>query len=297
MAYSAWEASNSYSVGDIVRASTLQASGLVFRCTTAGTSDSSEPAWATTLGNTVTDNTVVWTAIASAFEELAQIAPSAIVELFEMTLDNTLHGSTDTFRWHNGANADVNGNIVWNGNSYIRLPIQAEGFDYSNTGTLPRPTLTINNLDGTMTALLLLVNGTTPGNDLNGATVKRIRTLKKYLDGETAADPHAKFPDEIWYCDRKASENRELVTFELASKFDLAGVMLPKRQIIANICQWEYRSAECSYTGSNYFDVDDNSVTSLSNDKCGKRLSSCKKRFGDNGELPFGSFPGAGLSQ
>lgn len=297
MAYSAWEASNSYSVGDIVRASSLQASGLVFRCTTAGTSDSSEPAWATTLGNTVTDNTVVWTAIASAFEELAQIAPSAIVELFEMTLDDTLHGSTDTFRWHNGANADVNGNIVWNGNSYVRLPIQAEGFEYSNTGTLPRPTLTISNLDGTMTALLLLVNGTTPGNDLNGATVKRIRTLKKYLDGETAADPHAKFPDEVWYCDRKASENRESVTFELASKFDLAGVMLPKRQIVANICQWEYRSPECSYTGSNYFDVDDNSVTSLSNDKCGKRLSSCKKRFGENGELPFGSFPGAGLSQ
>jgi len=297
MAYSAWAASTSYSVGDIVRASTLQASGLVFRCTTAGTSGSSEPAWATNLGSTVTDNTAVWTAIASAYEELAQIAPSAIVELFEMTLDNTLHGSTDTFRWHNGANADVTGNIVWNGNSYVRLPIQAEGFEYSNSGTLPRPTLTISNTDGTMTALLLLVNATTPGNDLNGATVKRIRTLKKYLDGETAADPHAKFPDEIWYCDRKASENRESVTFELASKFDLAGVMLPKRQIIANICQWEYRSPECSYTGSNYFDVDDKSVASLSNDKCGKRLSSCKARFGANAELPFGSFPGAGLTQ
>jgi len=297
MAYSAWAASTSYSVGDIVRASALQATGLVFRCTTAGTSNSSEPAWATNLGSTVTDNTAVWTAIASAYEELAQIAPSAIVELFEMTLDNTLHGSTDTFRWHNGANADVTGNIVWNGNSYVRLPIQAEGFEYSNSGTLPRPTLTISNTDGTMTALLLLVNATTPGNDLNGATVKRIRTLKKYLDGETAADPHAKFPDEIWYCDRKASENRESVTFELASKFDLAGVMLPKRQIIANICQWEYRSPECSYTGSSYFDVDDKSVASLSNDKCGKRLSSCKARFGANAQLPFGSFPGAGLSQ
>ena len=137
MAYSAWASSNAYAVGDIVRASTLQASGLVFRCTTAGTSDSSEPTWATDIGSTITDNTVVWTAIASAFEELAQIAPSAIVELFELTLDNTLHGSTDTFRWHNGANADVNGNIVWNGNSYIRLPVQAEGFDYTNTGTLP----------------------------------------------------------------------------------------------------------------------------------------------------------------
>lgn len=297
MAYSAWAASTSYSVGDIVRATTLQATGLVFRCTTAGTSGSSEPAWATNISSTVTDNTAVWTAIASAYEELAQIAPSAIVELFEMTLDSTLHGSTDTYRWHNGANANVTGNIVWNGNSYVRLPVQAEGFEYSNTGTLPRPTLTISNLDGTMTTLLLLVNATTPGNDLGGAQVKRIRTLKKYLDGETAADPHAKFPDEIWYVDRKASESRNVVSFELASKFDLAGVMLPKRQLIANICQWQYRSAECGYTGTNYFDVNDVAVTTASNDKCGKRLSSCKKRFGETAELPFGSFPGVGLTQ
>ena len=297
MAYSAWASSNAYAVGDIVRASTLQASGLVFRCTTAGTSDSSEPTWATDIGSTITDNTVVWTAIASSFEELAQIAPSAIVELFELTLDNTLHGSTDTYRWHNGANANVTGNIVWNGNSYIRLPVQAEGFEYNNRGTLPRPTLSVSNLDGTMTTLLLLVNGTTPGNDLGGAQVKRIRTLKKYLDGETAADPHAKFPDEIWFIDRKANETRDAVTFELASKFDLAGIKLPKRQLIANICQWEYRSSECSYTGTDYFDANDNSVVSESNDKCGKRLGSCKKRFGDTAELPFGSFPGAGLTR
>ena len=297
MAYSAWAASTSYAVGTIVRASTIQASGLVFRCTTAGTSAASEPAWGTNIGSTATDNTVVWTAVSSAYEELAKIAPSAIVELFEMTLDSTLHGSTDTFRWHNGANANVTGNIVWNGNSYVRLPVKAEGFEYTNSGTLPRPTLTISNLDGTMTTLLLLVNTTTPGNDLGGATVKRIRTLKKYLDGETAADPHAKFPDEIWYVDRKAAENRDSVSFELASKFDLAGVMLPKRQIIANICQWQYRSTECGYTGTNYFDVNDNAVTGASADKCGKRLSSCKARFGATAELPFGSFPGAGLTQ
>jgi lambda family phage minor tail protein L len=160
------------------------------------------------------------------------------------------------------------------------LPVKADGFEYSNTGTLPRPTLTISNLDGTMTTLLLLVNATTPGNDLGGATVKRIRTLKKYLDGETAADPHAKFPDEIWYVDRKASENRDSVSFELASKFDLAGVMIPKRQIIANICQWKYRSTECGYTGSIYFDANDNNVATLAADVCGKRISSCNARFG-----------------
>ena len=280
MAYSAWAATNAYSVGNIVRASTLQASGLVFRCTTAGTSGSSEPAWGTDIGSTVTDGTVVWTAVASAYEDLAEIAPSAIIELFELTLDATLHGSSDTYRWHNGANADVTGNIIWNGNSYTRLPVEADGFDYTNTGTLPRPTLTISNLDTTMTTLLILVNATTAGNDLGGAQVKRIRTLKKYLDGEPAADVHARFPDEIFFVDRKASETRDAVSFELASKFDLAGVMLPKRQIIANVCQWKYRGAECGYTGTRYFDTNDNSVSSASNDVCGKRLSSCELRFG-----------------
>lgn len=297
MAYTAWASGTAYVVGDIRRATTLQASGLVFRCTTAGTSGGTEPAWATDIGSTITDNTVVWTAISSAYEELASFSPSAIVELFELTLDSTLHGASDTYRWHNGCNANVTGNIVWNGNSYVRLPIQADGFEYSNTGTLPRPTLTVSNIEGNITTLLILVNATTAGNDLGGATVKRIRTLKKYLDGESAADPHAKFPDEIWYVDRKASENRDSVSFELASKFDLAGIMLPKRQVIANICQWKYRSTECGYTGSNYWNVNDQSVATLAEDKCGKRLSSCKLRFGEAAELPYGSFPGAGLTQ
>ena len=297
MAYASWAATNSYSVGNIVRATTLQASGLVFQCQVAGTSAATQPTWPTDIGSTIVDGTVTWVAISSTYEELAAIAPSAIIELFELQLDATLHGSSDVYRFHNGANANVTGNIVWNGNAYTRLPVKAEGFEYSNTGTLPRPTLTIANLDGNMTAILLLVNATTAGNDLGGATVKRIRTLKKYLDGEAGADPHAKFPDEVWYVDRKASETRDAVSFELASKFDLAGVMIPKRQLIANICQWQYRSTECGYTGSNYWDVNDDTVGALAEDRCGKRLSSCKLRFGETAELPFGSFPSSGLTQ
>ena len=294
MAFTAWAASTVFRVGDVRRASTAQSSGLVFKCTTAGTSGSSQPAWPTDIGSTVTDNSVVWTAVSSVYEELAVLAPSAIIELFEIHLQADLHGSSDIYRWHNGVNASVTGSIVFNGDTYHRQPITAAGFEYANTGQLPRPTLTISNLDGTMTTLLLLVNAVTPGNDLGGALVKRIRTLKKFLDGESTADPYATFPEERWYVDRKSKEDRSEVAFELSSKFDLPGVMLPKRQLIANICQWEYRSSECSYTGSNYFDVNDNSVPILGQDKCGKRLNSCKKRFGENGELPFGSFPSVG---
>ena len=295
MAYTAWAASTAFSVGDVRRATSSQNSGLVFECTTAGTSGSSEPTWPTDIGSTLTDNTVVWTAISSIYADLSTLAPDAIIELFELHYDNTLHGSTDILRWHAGSNADVTGNITWNSNDYARLPVQAEGFEYTNGGTLPRPTLSVANLDGAVTALLLGVNLTTPGNDLTGAKVKRIRTLKKFLDGESAADPYATFPIEEWFIDRKATESRDVVSFELASKFDLSNKELPNRQVVANICQWQYRSSECSYTGSNYFDVNNNSVETLAQDACGKRLSSCKKRFGENEELPFGSFPGAGL--
>jgi|TARA_Y100000033_G_scaffold24569_1_gene23143 lambda family phage minor tail protein L len=295
MAYTAWAASTAFSVGDVRRATSSQNSGLVFECTTAGTSGSSEPTWPTDIGSTLTDHTVVWTAISSIYADLSTLAPNAIIELFELHYDNTLHGSTDILRWHAGSNADVTGNIAWNSNDYVRLPVQAEGFEYTNTGTLPRPTLSVANLDGAVTALLLGVNLTTPGNDLTGAKVKRIRTLKKFLDGESAADPYATFPVEEWFIDRKATESRDVVSFELASKFDLSNKELPNRQVVANICQWQYRSSECSYTGSNYFDVNNNTVGTLAQDACGKRLSSCKKRFGENGELPFGSFPGAGL--
>ena len=297
MAVAAWAASTAFSVGDIRRASVEQPSGLFFRCSTAGTSASSEPGWPNMVGDTVTDGTCVWTAIASAYEELAKINPSAIIELFELRLDSTLHGSSDVYRFHAGANADVDGNIVFNSQTYTRIPIKADGFEYSNTGTLPRPTLSISNHDSTMTTLLLLVNATTAGNDLGGAEVRRIRTLKKYLDGESAADPNARWPEERWFVDRKASESRDSVTFELASKFDLAGQKIPKRQVIANVCQWKYRSSECSYTGTDYYDVNGNEVSTEAEDVCGKRVASCKLRFGDTAELPFGSFPGAGLTQ
>ena len=279
MAYAAWAATTSYAVGAIVRATAVQDFGLVFKCTTAGTSGSTQPTWPTLLDGTVVDGSVTWTAISAVYEDLSVLAPNAIIELFQLHLDATLHGSSTIYYFHNGVNAAVTGNITWNGQAYVRLSIEATGFDYSSTGSLPRPSLTVSNIGSSITSLLLQVNLITAGNDLGGAKVVRIRTLKKYLDGEAGADPHAKFPDEIWYVDRKANENRVGVEFELASKFDLVGVMLPRRQIIANICQWAYRGGECGYNGTDYYDINDNKVTASGSDVCGKRLSSCNVRF------------------
>ena len=164
--------------------------------------------------------------------------PSAIIELFTLALDNSLHGATTVYRFHAGTSLKDNGEIVWAGNSYQRFPIQAEGFAFQR-GQLPRPTLTVSNALGTITAILLTVNNTTTGNDLTGATVTRIRTLAKFLDAVNfpsnvnpygTPDPTAEFPQEIYKIDRKSAENREVVQFELAAVFDLAGIRSPKRQ-------------------------------------------------------------------
>jgi len=175
---------------------------------------------------------------AAIVSNLQNVNPSAIIELFTLQLDNSLHGATTVYRFHNGSSLKDNGEIVWAGNSYQRFPIQAEGFQYGK-GQLPRPTLTVSNALGTITAILLNVNATTTGNDLTGATVTRIRTLARFIDAVNfpgdinpygTPDATAEFPQEIYKIDRKSTENREIVEFELASVFDLAGIRAPKRQ-------------------------------------------------------------------
>ena len=251
---------------------------------------------------------------------LQGIAPGALIELFQLELNVTQHGVAETYYFHAGTNDNGYGELVWDGQPYMALPIEVEGFEYSGQGTLPRPKMRISNLMGTITALIL-----TLPEGLEGAKLTRIRTLARFIDDANftsndylltedsfallyedntfiyqeignpfgAADPLAQFPSEVFFVDRKSAENRDVVEFELASAFDMAGVRAPKRQCITR-CQWVYRSAECSYTGTNYFNVSDVAVDNASDDVCGKRIDSCKARFGQNAELPHGGFVGIG---
>ena len=114
--------------------------------------------------------------------ELQEINPGSIIELFTIQLNTALHGSNTIYRFHNGANLNANGEVVWAGNSYLRFPIQCQGFEFGTKGTLPRPQISISNIFGTMTAIMQDVNTVTTGNDLNGSKFTRIRTLARFLD-------------------------------------------------------------------------------------------------------------------
>jgi len=214
---------------------------------------------------------------------LQEVAPGAIIELFQLELNTAQHGVNDIYRFHAGTNLNNTGSVFWDGDEYIPFSIEAEGFEYSGNGQLPRPKIRVSNILSTITAVIL-----TLPDGLEGAKVTRIRTLARYIDAVNfpggvspySPDPTAEFPREIYTIDRKTVENREVVEFELAAAFDLAGVSAPKRQCIANICQWVYKSTECGYTGLL--------------PTCVKTLTDCKAHFGSTAELPFGSFPGIG---
>tara|TARA_R100000231_G_scaffold10742_2_gene13008 strand:+ start:720 stop:1301 length:582 start_codon:yes stop_codon:yes gene_type:complete len=173
------------------------------------------------------------------FSDIQKVNPSAIIELFSLQLDSNLHGANTVYRFHAGSNLNANGKIVWAGDEYLRFPIQATGFAYKR-GQLPRPLLSVSNM-GTpsMSAILLTVNQTTTGNDLTGAVVTRIRTMAKFLDATNFSgsvnpfgtpDPTAEFRREIFVIDRKSTENRSVIEFELAAALDMAGIRSPKRQ-------------------------------------------------------------------
>ena len=188
---------------------------------------------------------------APVFSEIQNINPSSIIELFKLELKEGLNYQTgnptgvDTvYRFHGGSNLDANGEIVWNGESYLRFPVEVTGFQYQKD-QLPRPQMTISNMGSpSISSILLLANAFTIGNDLTGAKVTRLRTMVKFLDAANFSgatnpfgtpDPDAEFPREIYYIDRKSTENREVVQFELAAVFDLAGIRAPKRQCTRDI--------------------------------------------------------------
>ncbi|MGF6981431.1 lambda family phage minor tail protein L [Paraburkholderia atlantica] len=220
-----------------------------------------------------------------------ELSPGAVIELFQ--LDLTELGG-EVVHFHAGTNnLPIPGSVVWRGVPYERYPVKATGFEYKAQGTLPRPTLTTSNVIGVISAMCRIYG------DIVGARIVRQRTLARFLDavnftgGNPTADPNEAFPDEIWYVNQKTREDFEVVEFELATKMDVEGVQLPRRQVIRNQCPWRYRGDGCGYGGPPVADINDIPTGDPANDVCGKRLTSCKLRFGTYGWLPFGGFPGA----
>ena len=227
--------------------------------------------------------------------------PGQLIELFQMDLTaiQPPAESPIILFFHPGMDNPLTPHVqlVFQGDTYDPLPIEASGFEKSSQGKLPRPKLRVANIMGLISSFI------TTYDDLVGAKLTRKRTFRKYLDGEPTADPTVEFTPEIWFVERKSHEDRTVVEFELSSSFDVQQVMLPRRQIITATCPWVYEGVECGYaeggkgTQVRMFLENDASTTDPLLDVCGKRLVSCQIRFNPvpaDGPvpLPYGGFPG-----
>lgn len=349
MSYPFWTGNQAYNVGDIVNSNPPAANGaFVFRCKVAGTSAPdteddatgeiivNQPNFPSVLFETVVDNTVTWETVSPVYDELYKLEPDAVIELFHLRFTNfaadsaeVLSGrekvnvngrSTDTWTeenlyFHAGTNG-IPTSIVFGGITYTAAPVEADGFEKTGKGILPRPTLRVANVNNAITSLMH--RATNPIDPLMGKAT-RIKTMKKFIDavnffdqvyiyqdGNTAVtqgndtlvlaahgtgDETARFPDEVWYIDRISSENQQSVEFELASKLELTNVLLPGRTVVEH-CPYRYRGPDCGYQGGPVATEADVATSNASEDRCGKKVSSCRLRFA-NTTLPFGGFPGA----
>lgn len=220
-------------------------------------------------------------------QDVQGLETPALISLYVLDLNPI--GEATVYRFYPGV--DLAGNIIsYQSLLYFPWPIKIEGMERSGVGAQNRPKLSISNKDG-------YVGNIFKGRmDLIGATVTRIRTADKYLDGEPTADPNA-YVSDTYIINSKLGEGRKLATLELASPYDFNDQQLPARKMQGSMCPFLYKGTECGWVASNpskWFDRFGSAVGSVDLDVCGKRLADCKLRFGTNVGLPYGGFPGVG---
>ena len=216
-----------------------------------------------------------------------QSQTSGLITVFEIILpDSDIGGpGIDKLYFHDGANGTAN--ITWfslldetnygsttsghyGQQTYSAFPVESEGWEVrgSGTGSLARPTVRFANINQFWSAHLNNYD------DLVGAKVIRRRTLQKYL----STNPPIEFNRDCYYIERKSKEDEIMVEFELTSAFDVQGIKLPRRSIIAARCPWKYKDSDqggCDWPVDNrytidgtehvlYFDKDDTQITSYS---------------------------------
>lgn len=221
--------------------------------------------------------------------ELAKLEQTALIDLFEvdmrgLTSRNGEQG--ELFRFYAGTN-ELTQPIIWQGNRYTPFGIKAEGFEMSGQGASNRPTLTVVNFNGFVTAL---------SNNFEqclGAIVRRRQVYAQFLDaanfasGNRNADPQQERVS-YYIIEQLTTLTQDVATFTLALPTETDNAVINKRTILTT-CSWVYRSKECGYTGKPVADEKDQPTTDPKKDKCSRCFRGCKLR---QNTLNYGGFIG-----
>ena len=182
------------------------------------------------------------------FTEILNLESTSLVDLYALYYDYQ-NDSQAVLYFHGGSNGLAKP-IIFDGQEYIPIPVEAEGFEVLGDQGLPRPKLRVSNAGLYISSMLRKYN------NLNGAKLIRRRTFVKFLDDANfpndknpwgEADPNAKLGDEKFFVSRKIIENKMMAEFELVSSLELENINIPSRDISARYCNWVYRGYGCRY--------------------------------------------------
>lgn len=178
--------------------------------------------------------------------------PSALLSFYEID-SRYISSFGQQFFFHAGVNG-LYQSVIFDNVTYVPFPIEVTDMLLDGKGTTPRPKLTVSNINGFMSQFLL-----TEG-DLVGARFVRRRVFARFIDSANFAggtnpfgipDPLAAYDDEIYYINRKVTENPNVVEFECVTPFELDNVQLPARPMLATNCSFVFRDQEtCGYNGA-----------------------------------------------
>ena len=178
---------------------------------------------------------------------LMDIEPTALLELYELYFDPMF----EPFRFHAGT-SNFKKSIIWNGNDYIPSAIDVQGFETNMFGRLPRPILTVSNVDYAISNILRQTS------DLRNAKLSRIKIFLKHIDAQNFEgnenpfgnpDPNSYISKEKYIFSQKLVENKTLIQFELITPFDMQSLETATRSIYGRYCYWQYRGSGCNYQG------------------------------------------------
>lgn len=132
----------------------------------------------------------------------------------------------DTYRITNEKGAS--GNISFGGVTYLPVPVQIEGVDYTGADTPPRPKITISNVLGFFLPEVIT------NSDMVGSQITRIRVLPENLDGGSSPNSSLFVVPDVFFVNQKISHNKTGIQWELVTSLDRLSKKLPKRQILTD---------------------------------------------------------------
>jgi len=214
--------------------------------------------------------TVAQNTLKEVSKEVRSLEATSIISLYEIDLSeikiNLNLGSTDIapdlLRFH-GNESIGQKKILFRGDTYHPTPIISDGFEINSTGSMPRPTLFISSLKGVLEEaegneyFASLKRAVLELDNMIGAKVTRVRTFYKFLDAAnnlegvgdftSGTGNNPEFPKEVYFIERKISEDTDGIQFELSSVLEMENFKLPGRVCLSTRCTFSYRGEGCCY--------------------------------------------------